>query len=281
MAEESKEKKEQSKNSTFELLSWAQQGQEVTVRDDQYEFLQLLDGIQLCRQKGGRFRLIDSGNLDSFSLEWLGKVGADVYTSSSARKNLQELTFINKGCQKGKALLGFFHQLEGKEEPKEEGWSWADLMNLGGEGVYIYLVSGKEESDFSSIISLAGECQRGGSWLVYYHHGSVDSQLVNLAENGAWIHVSDQIIQEDNDYRVLLDTVKSAQSAGAGVVFHMEKGLEFSKLLDLSKAGASIMLKPSLMDLRYPFEKIADKARKKKLDYRAYYLYSHFFPGVF
>lgn len=279
MAEESEEKKDSYAASTFELLSWAQLGQDVTVRDDQYEFLQLLDGIELCRQKGGRFRLIDSGNLDSSTLEWLAEVGADVYTSSTTRNNPQEWENLNSACQKGRALLGLFHRVREKEE-SENVLSLDAVFNLAGEGVYIYLVTKKEENDFPFLIKLARECRRGESFLVCYHHGSMDPQLIDLGESGAWIHLSDQIIQEEEDFLTLLDTVNSAQSAGAGVVFHMEKGLAFSKLRDLTRAGAFLVLKPGLMESRYPFKKLIHKARKKKLDHKAYYLYSNIFPGA-
>ena len=55
----------------YQLLDEAEKGNDITVRDDIYDFYWLMDSVKLCRQKGCRFRLIDTGVLDLSHLERL------------------------------------------------------------------------------------------------------------------------------------------------------------------------------------------------------------------
>jgi len=105
---------------TYELLSLADKGKNITVRDDQHDFSSLLDSVKLCRRRYSRFRLIDSGKLDFFQLEWLGQAGADIYSSDKARSDAFELEFVNRACREGNAFASyFFHGLLESEEGSE------------------------------------------------------------------------------------------------------------------------------------------------------------------
>jgi len=259
----------------YEFLSLAAKGQDITVRDDQYGFYWLLDSAKLCRKKG-RFRLIDSGQLDRFQLKELAAAGADLYTSDKARQDVQELEFISKAYKKGRGLIAYFHYgaLEGAEE--SDFLSFSDLMDLGRSGVYLHLSNREKERGLSKLNQLAYSCRRGQSWLVYYHHGSLEPSLMELGGNGSWIHVSDRSIQGTEDNELLLDVIKSARSAGTNLVFYVEKGLDVFLLKKIIRAGAVVLFKSSLIDYRSPFKPLEKEARKKKLDFRAYYLYTIF-----
>jgi len=56
-----KDKESHGSEKGYKLLSLVEEGRDVTVRDDLYDFLWVLDAVKLCRKKGFRFRLIDSG----------------------------------------------------------------------------------------------------------------------------------------------------------------------------------------------------------------------------
>lgn len=279
MADESiKDKNVELPKKAYELLSRAGKGTDITVRDDQHEFPWLLDSVKLCRKKGARFRLIDSGKLDRFQLEWLAGAGADVYTSDEARAEASELEHVNRTCQKGGAFVAYFHYGSLESEEESSSISFLDLKDMGRSGIYFYLSNREMKREVSKLSELAHACRKGGSWLVYYLHGSLENSLEDLARNETWIHVTDQIFQEPEDPTLVLDKVRAAVSAGAKLILHVEKGLDLSLLRDVIKTQAFVLFKSSLFDHKSPFRALERKTRKRKLDFRAYYLYPTFLP---
>jgi len=132
--------------------------------------------------------------------------------------------------------------------------------------------------EISKLNELAYACRKGGSWLVYYLHGSLENSLEDLARNETWIHVTDQIFQEPEDPTLVLDKVRAAVSAGAKLILHVEKGLDLSLLRAVIKTQTFVLFKSSLFDHKSPFRALERKARKRKLDFRAHYLYPTFLP---
>ncbi|NIM59580.1 MAG: hypothetical protein GTO16_11660, partial [Candidatus Aminicenantes bacterium] len=109
-------------------------------------------------------------------------------------------------------------------------------------------------------------------------HGSLENSLEELARNETWIHVTDQIFQGHEDPTLVLEKIKSVMSAGAKLILHVEKGLDFSLLRDVIKTQAYVLFKSSLFDYRSPFRALEKKTRKRKPDFRSYYLYPTFLP---
>ena len=279
MADESvKDKNAEAPEKAYELLSWAGKGTDITVRDDQHEFPWLLDSVKLCRKKGARFRLVDSGTLDRFQLEWLAGAGADLYTSDEARAEASELEHVNRACQKGGAFVAYFHHGPLESEEESSSISFLDLKDMGRSGIYFYLSNREMKREISRLNELAHACRKGGSWLVYYLHGSLENSLEDLARNEPWIHVTDQIFQEPEDPALVLDKARAVISAGTKLVLHVEKGLDISLLRDVINTQAFVLFKSSLFDYRSPFRALERKTRKRKLDFRAYYLYPAFLP---
>ncbi len=262
----------------FQLLSWARQGQDITARDDQYEFPTFLDAIKICRKKGFRFRLIDSGTLMLSQLEWLVEAGADLYTSDEARNNFFELELLNKACRRNGTILAYFHHGPFEPRVEEELGSFSALQGLARSGAYFYLADRERERDLQRLNELAAACRQGGSWLVHYHFGPLELPLDELAKNKVWFHFLDQKFKEIEDRDQALDRMKSALSRGLKLILHVEKVLDYSSLEELMKAGAFILFKSSLIDYRSPFKALEEKARQRKLDFRAYYLYPDFLP---
>lgn len=261
-----------------ELLYSTRQGEDITVRDDLHNFSILLDAVKVARRKGSRFRLIDTGKLDSSQLEWLAKAGADVYTSSEARADFIELELVNKACKRGGATCAYFHHGPFDTEEESGSFSYSGLQDLGRNGIYLHLTNRQEERDGIRLDELAFACRRGGSWLVYYHHGPLELSLDELARYGAWIHATEQIFRDAEDQALVLDKVKFALSAGLRFVLHIEKGLDVSLLHDVISSGAFILFTSSLFESQSPLRMLAKKARQRKLDFRAYYLYPNIMP---
>lgn len=261
-----------------ELLYSTRQGEDITVRDDLHDFSILLDAVKVARRKGSRFRLIDTGKLDSSQLEWLAKAGADVYTSSEARADFIELELVNKASKRGGATCAYFHHGPFDTEEESGSFSYSSLQDLGRSGIYLHLTNRQEERDSIRLDELAFACRRGGSWLVYYHHGLLELSLDELARNGAWIHATEQIFSGAEDQTLVLDKVKSAISAGLRFVLHVEKGLDVSLLHDVMSSRAFILFAASLFESQSPLRMLAKKARQRKLDIRAYYLYPNIMP---
>lgn len=279
MANESiKDKNAELPKKAYELLSWAGKGTDITVRDDQHEFPWLLDSVKLCRKKGARFRLIDSGKLDCSQLEWLAGAGADLYTSDEARAEASALEHVNRTCQKAGAFVAYFHYGPLEPEGEPSSVSFFDLKDMGRSGIHFYLSNREMKREISKLNELAYACRKGGSWLVYYLHGSLENSLEDLARNETWIHVTDQIFQEPENPTLVLDKVRAAVSAGAKLILHVEKGLDLSLLRDVIKTQAFVLFKSSLFDYKSPFRALERTARKRKLDFRAYYLYPTFLP---
>ncbi len=282
MEEEIKKEKElESLNRAYDLLSKAERGNEVTVRDDQYDFFWLLDTAKLCRRRRARFRLIDSGALEFSQLEWLVQAGADLYTSDRTKCKALELEILNKVCRESGGFMaiflhGWLESTKGEEKPPF--FSFQELLNLASSGVFLHLSNKEQKRDFSHLISLAYSCCKGGSWLVYYHHGPMEDWLEELGRSGAWIHLSDQSIDKSEDRSLILDTIKSAQVAGANLVLYLEKGLETHLLQDIVGAGAFLQFDLTQLARQRHFRTILKGVKGRSLDFRAYYLYHHFLP---
>lgn len=260
----------------YELHSWASKGQEdVTVRDDQHEFPWLLDSAKISRKRGHRFRLVDSGKLESSQMEWLAEAGADIYTSDEDRPDVFVLDLLIRACRRSGSFVAYFYNgiLEPAEgEEKQPPISFTELLNLARSGIYLHLTNKTEKRGFSHLNPLAHACQGGGSWVVYYHHGPLDPALEELARSRAWIHVSDRSLEGEEEVALLLDIIKSARSAGTNAVLHLEKGIDSMLLRDIVRAGAYVLFNLSHLDDKSPLRAM------KKPDFRAYYLYPHFLP---
>jgi len=273
LKEKQQKPQENTLNNYYELLSSVRKGHDLTVRDDQYDFLALLDGIRYCRRKGSRFRLVDSGVFERLQLELLLNAGADFYSSDEVRKDPKELEGLIRSYLRRKSLMAFFIKGAIKAEEGSESLQFADIVSLGLRGAYLYTSNKERERDLSLLNQLAASCCFGKSRLVYYHHGVLDPALIEVGGNGAWIHISDNSIQSEEDHPVLMEIVKSTRSSGANIVIYLEKKPDYMLFQKVIKAGAHVLFDRIQVDYRSPLKELEQAAARKKLDSRAYYLY--------
>ena len=266
------------RSKVFDLLSRAEKESEITVRDDQEEFSALLDAARICRRRGGRFRLIDCGKFSLFDLEWLAEAGADIYTSDEARADKTELDLLARACARGNGVVAFFQHGALREDPEGGPSSPGFLLDIGRSGVDLHLTNRERTRDFGNLAGLAYACHKAGSLLVYYHHGRPAAGLEDVVRNGAWIHLSDQSFQAEEDAPLLADLLRQAEAAGAGLVLHIEKGQEMSVLRALFKSGAYVLFKTPPSDSWSSLQALETEARKRTPGFRTYYLYTTFLP---
>jgi len=278
MDKESHEERELARpKKASELFSLLKKKQNITVRDDQYDFSLLLDAVRQFRDRRYRFRLIDTGRFDPFELEWITSHGADFYTSDETRPIVHDLELVSAASRKGNAVVACL--INGKLDAEGENiLSFSDLMNVGRSGVYLHLTNRHHVRDIQQISRLAYNCAKSGSWLVYYHHGPLEVSFLELGRNGAWIHITDQSLEEEDSQSMIRDIVLSAQSAGSNLVLHWDNGDKFSLLNDIVKAGAVVLFKSLLFDYKSPLKVLEKGIRRKRLDYRTYYLHPSVLP---
>ncbi|MBN2408499.1 MAG: hypothetical protein JXE07_02080 [Candidatus Aminicenantes bacterium] len=261
-----------------DLPDRAEQDLEITTRDDQASFPSLLDASRISRRNGGRLRLIDTGRFSVFELEWLAEAGADIYTSDAGRPKKEELDLLAKACARGNAVIAYFHHGDLTGDAADVPTSWAFLKEIARRGIDLHLSSREKARDFTELGGLAEVCRRAGTRLVYYHHGPFEPALGILAQAGGWIHLSAENLDGDAGTDLLEETARDAAAARSGVVIHLEKGLPVETLRNLLRSGAFLIFKTPPEDRRSRIRAVEERARKKKLDRRSYYLHTTFLP---
>lgn len=260
-----------------ELFSLLKKKQNITVRDDQYDFSLILDAVRQFQDRRYRFRLIDTGRFDPFELEWITSHGADLYTSDEARPHVHDLELVNASARKGNAFVACLINRKLDAEG-ENVLSFSDLVNVGRSGVYLHVTNRNHERDTQQMYRLAYNCAKSGSWMVYYHHGPLEEWLLELGRSGAWIHITDRSLEEEESQTMVRDLVLSAQSADSNLILHWENGEKFSLLDDIVTAGAVVLFKSPLFDYKSPLKVLEKGIRRNRLDYRTYYLHPSVLP---
>lgn len=226
----------------FLLLEEAASLPETTVRDDQHEFAWLLDAARVARRGGGRLRLVDSGRLDAFSLEWLAGAGADLYTADDVRPDVPGLTRVRRAGRDAGAFVAFFHygSLD-EDQTGAPGLKREALASLLEAGVDVHLSNRERKRPAESLLGLAVSLRPGESELVYYHHGPLSPELETLAQSGAWIHVGDEGIDVDAEAGRMRDIARAARRSRGGFVLHLEQHPPAAVLADLRREGAFLL----------------------------------------
>jgi len=274
MENENKETRETTTlEDSFALLSLASQEKILTIRDDLYDLPWLLDAVKASRRNGGRLRLIDSGRFDTVQLASLLEAGAEWYTSDTVRHNIQDIDDIRRFTRKARAAYFCHEDLNAGEDSGP--LAFKDYLSLAERGFYFYLSNRDKERDWTQLTELAAACRKNHSWMVYYHHGLLDPGMIDLAGKKTWIHMEDPKPQAE-DKELFFRVVKAARGAGSNLILYLQEELDLGFLTRCIKAGVYVYFKSALFDYRSPFRPLAEKAGKKKLKDKSYYLYPKF-----
>jgi predicted short-subunit dehydrogenase-like oxidoreductase (DUF2520 family) len=90
--------------------------------------------------------------------------------------------------------------------------------------------------------------------------------------------MTDQSVEGEEDRAVIRDIILSARSAGSNLVLHWNNGNDISLLDDIVKSGAVVLFKSPLFDFRSPLKELEKGIRRKRLDFRTYYLHPSVLP---
>jgi hypothetical protein len=248
----------------------------VTLRDDRLDFPGLLDAASSCRRRDARLRIVDQGRLSVSELEWLGEAGAGIYSSDRARRDAAEFVLIRKATQRGGAAAAVFHHGAWTADAAASGLPYETLRELGRSGLDLHVSDKVHARDAVPLAELAYDCRRGGAVFVLYHHGPLSAGHEELAGEGIWIHLSSNELTTDEDVRLLGDCARSARRAGSNVVLHIECTLNAEWMSDIVSAGTAVLFKTPPSDYRSPLRPFEDAARGRRLDSRAFYLFTDF-----
>jgi hypothetical protein len=248
----------------FLLLDRARVAPSLTVRDDQQTFAWLLDAAHTAKRHRRRFRLVDSGQLDAFSLEWLAKAGSDLYTADDVRPDAEALVRIQKAGRASGARTVFFLYGPMEDAPAAKALSWEMVQELVRSGIDLHVTNRKGPRHLAALLDLAASRRSSGSEVVYYHHGPLLKDLADLAEAGAWIHVSNSKIDFNAaEINLLRDIgLAASRAAGGGLVFYVDTGIGRALFDEIRKSGAYFIF-------NVLFER---KILQPPLPWRAYYL---------
>ena len=249
---------------------------DLVLRDDQADYYAILDEAKKRRKKGARLRLIDSGRASVLELERLCLCGAEIFTSDKAGRTPTELINLAAVARKKGGWVAHFQYGPLLPDSPGAALSLGGLREAARRGVPLYLSNKTETRLTEDLIGLAEEGRRGRRRLGYYYHGTPTPDLEELARRGAWIHVSADPKAADSSTVILRDVAAAAVAKGAGLVIHLEQPVPAATLEDLWAAGAYLLFRIPPSDYRSPLRALEEKAVRRPLSPRAYYLYSEF-----
>lgn len=262
-------------NRQFELAGMARSRRRIVVRDDQYDYQTFLDAGRSSR---GKLGVIDTGVFGPNEIDLLLRAGIDIYSSDDVRPDRNEAAVLLRTAKRSGAFISFLFR-GGLPSPDEDGGrKFNELTDVVRSGMDLHITNSGEKREFSVLCELAGAARRGRSYFVYYHHGEPVPELEELAGLGAWVHVSDMAIDASVSGELLVSVAAACRAAGSRTIIHIEKGLPLHLLKKLEAAGAHLNFLSPPSGRASAQKLIEDKAAKKKLPVRAYYLTLSFIP---
>ena len=183
-----------------------------------------------------------------------------------------------KACRSARTFLAYFQNGPLQTEPGADSVSLEALKGLAAAGMDLHVSNRAHARDSPNLAELAENGAAGRSYFVYYHHGPLTPELAGLAAAGAWIHFQDRSLNAGDAPGLALEIARGARQAGSRAAVHVETGLSLPVLEGLFAAGAAVLFRTPPGDresLLRPFEQ---KARKRELPARAFYLSTMFLP---
>jgi hypothetical protein len=263
---------------TYELLDRIRLGRDLVIRDDQFEPEALLDAARFARSKGIRLSLLDTGRFEPSGLEWFIREKVRFYTSDEARPREAELARLLKACRSAKTFLAYFQNGPILTEAGAGSVSLETLKGLTSVGMDLHISNRAHPRNSGALAELAENAAAGRGYFVYYHHGPLTPELAGLAAAGAWIHFSDRSLNTGDADGPALEIAQGARQAGSRAAVYVETGLSLPVLEGLFAAGAAVLFRTPPGDRTSRLRAFEQKARKRELPARAFYLSTTFLP---
>ena len=263
---------------TYELLDGIRLGRDLVIRDDQFEPEALFDAARFARSKGIRLSVLDTGRFEPSGLEWLVRERARLYTSDEARPREPELARLLKACRSSKTFLAYFQNGPLQTRPGADAVSFEALKGLTSSGMDLHVSNRVHARDSGALAELAENAAAGRGYFVYYHHGPLLAELIPLAAAGAWIHLPDRSLNAEGAAGLALEIARGARQAGSRAAVYVETGLPLPVLEGLFASGAAVLFRTPPGDRESLIRPFEQKARKRELPARAFYLSTSFLP---
>lgn len=263
---------------TYELLDRVRTRQDLTIRDDQFEFTALLDAAAYARRKRIPMGVLDTGRFSAEELESLARQRVRIFTSDEARPQPEELEIILRACRASRSFLAFLHEAALPAAEEEGPLSAQALEDLIVSGMDLHVSNRQRERDFEALAALARKARQGRSFMVHYHHGPLVPELERLAAAGVWIHFSDRSIPDEDAAGLACGIARAAAGGGSKTAVSIERLHQPEILFGLLSAGAVLRFLTPPADSLSPLSAIERRAAKRKLPLRAVYLCDIFLP---
>jgi hypothetical protein len=263
---------------TYELLDRVRTRQDLVIRDDQFDYVPLLDAAAYARRKRIRLSLLDTGRFELTEIEALARLGARILTGDEARPRADEWQILLEACRASRTSLSVFWH---GPLPTPDGTSWISLQSLGdllGRGMDLHVSNRELPRETEVVAGLAAASKTGRGYCVYYHHGPLAGELAETAGRGAWIHFSDKSAADEAGAAAAVDIARAAVEAGARAAVHVETGLPLELLEALWEAGAVLLFLTPPSDHRSLLRPVERQAARRKLPPRAFHLSTTLMP---
>lgn len=238
----------------------------IIIRDDQISWIEAMDLAKWLSAKKKALVVIDTGCFSLSELEWLVTKKSIVVSSPETGRSWSDLLLLNKVATRFGEPIIFGYKGGETEEKLSEIYS--DLRHLGRGGVDLHISGQAKNLDSTALSQLAAECRHGHSWFVYYHYGSIESWLNQLAKEMAWIHLDDRFfnLSQSNELEELFRSFPHGQIR---LVIHIDDESKETELIELAlKLGGFVVFSrppwPSFLKKRFP--------QRRGLPFRAYHL---------
>ena len=263
---------------TYELLDRVRTRQDLTIRDDQFEYAVFLDVAAYARRRRIPMSLVDTGRFSVGELESLVRRGVRVFTSDAARPRPEELETIVRACRASRSFLAFLLEADWPAGDEAGPWSARALSDLVASGMDLHVSNRHRVRDPGVLGELARQAGLGRGFLVYYHHGPLVAELAEPASLGTWVHFSDRSIPDEDAAAVACGIARAAAASGSRAVLTAGRPLAADVLEGLWTAGAVLRFLTPPAEARSSLSAIERKAGKRKLPARAVYLSGVFLP---
>lgn len=256
---------------TYELLDRVRTRRDLVIRDDQFEFIALLEASQYARRRRIPLSLLDTGRFGLEEMESLAKAGARLLTSDEARPRADEREVLQRACREAGTHLALFWNGPLPGDGDGDQAARLELADLLGGGADFHVSDRTRPRDPAVLAELAAAAKRGRGFFVVYHAGPLAEGLVAPAAERAWVHFADASIGDGPAAAALaVEIAAAAAKAGSRAVVHIERGLELELLGALWEAGAALLFQTPPSDDQSLLRPIEQRAAKRKLPARAY-----------
>jgi hypothetical protein len=263
---------------TYELMDRVRTRQDLVIRDDQFDYETLLDAARYAGRRRFPLSLLDTGRFDPTRLEALAEAGSRILTSDEARPRADEWEVLARACREGGTHLAAFWNGPLPSPDPAEGLSLQALTDLLGQGLDLHVTDRAHARDPEILAGLAAAAKKGRGYFVVYHSGPLVPELSGPAGRRAWIHFSDHDAAEKEWAERAAAIARAASAAGSRAVVHVERGLDLETFAALWDAGAALVVQTPPSDDRSLLRPLEEKARRRKVPVRAFYLSTAFLP---